>query len=178
MAGKVLITGGNGYIARFLIQRLAASGWRIRATLRDPSKAAALRRALGVEEERLSFFCADLMHDAGWAEALSGCTHVAHLASPLPSGVPESEEEVIAPARDGALRVLRFARDAGAKRFVLASSIGAIGYGRPKGDYLFTEADWTDTTHPDTHAYVNSKTISERCARDWMVTEGGAMEFC
>ena len=77
---------------------------------------------------------ADLMRDAGWAEALSGCTHVAHLASPLPSEVPESKEEVIAPARDGALRVLRFARDAGAKRFVLASSNGAIGYGRPRGD--------------------------------------------
>jgi dihydroflavonol-4-reductase len=96
----------------------------------------------------------------------------------LPSGVPDNDEEVIAPARDGALRVLRFARDAGVKRFVLTSSIGAIGYGRPKGDYEFTEADWTDTNHDDTHAYVNSKAISERAARDWVAAEGGGMEFC
>lgn len=178
MPGKVLVTGGNGYIAGFLIRQLIAEGWQVNATIRDPDAKGSLRDALDASESSLRFFAADLMQDAGWAEALAGCSHVAHLASPLPSGVPENEEEVITPARDGALRVLRLARDAGMRRFVLASSIGAIGYGRPKGDYHFTEADWTNTAHSDTHAYVNSKTISERVARDWAAENGGPMEFC
>jgi dihydroflavonol-4-reductase len=62
--------------------------------------------------ERLRVFEADLTADAGWAEAAAGCGLVAHLASPLPRGVPKHADELIVPARDGALRALRAARDA------------------------------------------------------------------
>ena len=69
--------------------------------------------------------------DAGWAEAVAGCEYVLHVASPFPPYIPKHEDELIVPAREGALRVLRAAREAGVKRVVLTSSFAAIGYGHP-----------------------------------------------
>ena len=63
--------------------------------------------------DRLSFVVADLMSDAGWKEAVEGCAYVLHVASPFPSYKPKHEDELIVPAREGTLRVLRAAREAG-----------------------------------------------------------------
>ncbi len=177
MTGTVLVTGGSGYIAGFLIRELVRTGWTVRTTIRDMAREAAVRATLGVEDAKLSFFPADLMDDAGWAEAMAGCSHVAHVASPFPPGVPRNEDELIVPAREGALRALRFARGAGVSRFVLTSSVAAIAYGHGKSDRAFTEADWTNVDALGVTAYVKSKTIAERAARDWMAAEGGGMEF-
>ncbi|MBP6764958.1 MAG: NAD-dependent epimerase/dehydratase family protein, partial [Rubrivivax sp.] len=114
----------------------------------------------------------------GWADAMAGCSHVAHLASPLPAGVPKDANELIAPARDGALRALRAAQAAGVQRFVMTSSVAAISYGRGRGVHHFTEADWTDLTKPGISPYIQSKTIAERAARDWVAAHGAGMEFC
>ena len=97
---------------------------------------------------------------------------------PFPAAAVKDADELIRPARDGALRVLRFARDAGVTRFVMTSSAAAIAYGQPRGTAKYTEADWTDVSHPDAYAYVQSKTIAERAARDWVAAEGGALEYC
>jgi len=137
-----------------------------------------VRASLSLDASQLSLSAADLTADAGWAEAAAGCDHVLHIASPLPVGVPKNDDELIVPARDGALRVLRAARDAGVRRVVMTSSTAAICYGVPEQRRVFTEADWTDPHHPDTYAYVRSKVIAERAARDFMAAEGGAMEFC
>jgi dihydroflavonol-4-reductase len=120
---------------------------------------------------------ADLMADAGWAEAMAGCSHVAHVASPFSTNAPRHEDELIVPAREGVLRALRFAKAAGVARFVQTSSVAAIAYGHGKGVHRFTEADWTDVNGPDVYAYVKSKTIAERAARDWIAGEGGTLEF-
>ena len=125
MTDTVLVTGGSGYIAGFLIRQLVAEGWTVRATVRSLDKEAATRKLLAVDDSRLTFFAADLMSDAGWAEAMKGCSHVAHLASPLPAGVPKDANELIVPARDGALRALRAAKAAGVQRFVMTSSVAA-----------------------------------------------------
>jgi dihydroflavonol-4-reductase len=178
MPGAVLVTGGSGYIAGFLIRQLVAQGWQVRTTLRDLAREAEVRARLAVDDARLAFVTAELLDDAGWAQAMAGCTHVAHVASPVPSRAPKNEEEVIRPAREGVLRALRFARDAGVQRFVMTSSVAAICYGRPRGTYTFTEADWTRLDVGDTSAYVKSKTIAERAARDWVAAEGGGMTFC
>jgi dihydroflavonol-4-reductase len=178
MSGQVLVSGGSGYIAGFLIRQLVAEGWTVHATLRSLAREAALRQVLAVDDSRLRFFAADLNADAGWNEAMADCSHVAHLASPLPSGVPRDADELIVPARDGALRALRAARAAGVKRFVMTSSVAAIAYGRGRGVHHFTEADWTDPDRPGTTPYIRSKTIAERAARDWVAREGGALEFC
>ena len=178
MAGKVLVTGGSGFIAGYLIRQLADAGWTIHTTVRSLAKEAAVRQVLGVPETQLKVFAADLMDDAGWADAVAGCGHVAHVASPLPAGAVKHEDELIVPAREGALRALRFAREAGVTRFVMTSSAAAIAYGHPKGEYSFTEADWTNVDHPDVYPYVKSKTIAERAARDWVAANGDAMEYC
>ena len=178
MAGTVLVTGGSGYIGGELIRQLLAKGWAVHTTVRDLKKEPALRAAIGDGGERLKVFEAELMSDAGWAEAMAGCSHVAHVASPFPVGVPKNEDELIVPAREGALRALRFANAAGVERFVMTSSAAAIAYGHPSGKTEFTEADWTDVDAPGVQPYVKSKTIAERAARDWVAHEGGGMGFC
>ncbi len=183
MAERVLVSGGSGYIAGFLIRQLVSEGWRVHSTLRSLDREAALRQLLAVNNDRLRFFAADLNADAGWAEAMAGCTHVAHLASPLPAGVPKHADELIVPARDGALRALRAAKVAGVKRFVMTSSVAAISYGRGRGVHHFTEADWTVLDRPGVSSssvspYIRSKTIAERAARDWVAKEGAGIEFC
>jgi dihydroflavonol-4-reductase len=176
---RILVTGGSGFIAGVLIRQLLAAGWQVHTTLRDLKREPALRQGLGVgDSEQLRCFAADLMLDAGWAEAAAGCSHLAHLASPLPVGVPRDANELIVPARDGALRALKAARDAGVRRVVMTSSVAAISYGHGPGDHHFTEDDWTRLETPGIPPYVQSKTIAERAARDWVAREGGGLEFC
>lgn len=177
MAGTVLVTGGSGYIAGFTIREAIARGWTVRATIRSLARETEIRKTLAVDDGRLSFHAADLMSDTGWAEAIAGCSHVLHMASPLPATAPKHEDELIVPAREGALRALRFARDAGVKRVVMTSSVAAIQYGVDRGVHHFDESHWTNLAHPDVYAYPKSKTIAERAARDWMAAEGGALEL-
>ena len=178
MAATVLVSGGSGYIAGFLIRQLVTEGWTVHTTVRSLAREDAVRQLLAVDNSRLRFFAADLNADAGWDQARAGCSHVAHVASPLPSGVPKDASELIVPARDGALRALRAAKAAGVQRFVMTSSVAAIAYGRGRGVHHCTEADWTDPTRPGISAYIQSKTIAERAARDWVAAEGSGIEFC
>ena len=178
MTGTVLVTGGSGYIAGFLIRQLIAEGWRVHTTIRSLSREAEVRRVLAVDDARLNFFAADLLNDAGWADAVAGCSHVAHVASPLPAGAVRHEDDLIVPAREGALRALRFAKAAGVERFVMTSSVAAIAYGHGSKSATFSEADWTDVNGPQVHAYAKSKTLAERAARDWMAANGGDMVYC
>ncbi len=91
--------------------------------------------------------------------------------------MPKHEDELIIPAREGALRVLRAARDAGVERVVMTSSFAAVGYGHKPRTAPFTEADWTDVTAHGVAAYPKSKTIAERAAWDFMAHEGGKLEL-
>ena len=178
MTNTVLVSGGSGYIAGFLIRQLVAEGWMVHTTVRNLARQAAVRQLLAVDNSKLKFFAVDLNADAGWAQAMAGCSHVAHLASPLPAGVPKDANDLIAPARDGALRALRAAQATGVQRFVMTSSVAAIAYGRGRGVHHFTEADWTQPDAPGLSAYIQSKTIAERAARDWVEREGAGMQFC
>ncbi len=178
---KVLVTGGSGFIGSHVILQLLAAGNEVRTTVRnlkrEPEVRAMLQAAGAAEGGRLEFVAADLLSDDGWSEAVAGREFVHHVASPFPAAEPKDENELIIPAREGALRVLRASRDAGVKRVVLTSSFAAIGYGRDPLDRAFDERDWTDPTAPGTGAYVKSKTLAERAAWEFMEREGGAMEL-
>jgi nucleoside-diphosphate-sugar epimerase len=176
---SVLVTGGSGFVGIHSIVQLLKTGYRVRTTVRSLKREADVRGMLkgaGVEPgDRLSVVAADLLSEAGWAEAVAGCDYVLHVASPFPASAPKDEDELIRPAREGTLRVLRFARDAGVKRVVLTSSFAAIGYGHARLDRPFSEADWTDPTSPEITAYVKSKTLAERAAWEFMAREGGTL---
>src|SRR5688572_10199641 len=176
----VLVTGGSGFVASHVIVKLLAAGYRVRTTVRDPKREPQVRALLkegGADPgDRLSFAQADLLEDLGWAEAMSGCEHVLHVASPFPETIPDDENELIVPAREGALRVLRAARDIGVKRVVLTSSFAAIGFGHEPRDEPFDETTWTNVDVP-VGAYVKSKALAERVAWDFIAKEGRGLEL-
>ena len=173
---RVLVTGGTGFIGAHCIRRLHEDGHAVRTTVRSLAREAEVRRLAG-DGGPLEVVAADLTADDGWAEAAAGCDHVLHVASPFPLGVPKHEDELIVPARDGALRVLRAARDAGARRVVLTSSFAAIGYGHGASDTVRDETSWTDVDGPGVSAYAKSKTLAERAAWDFVRDEGGDLEL-
>ncbi|GAA3206105.1 SDR family oxidoreductase [Dactylosporangium siamense] len=178
---RVLVTGGSGFIAGHCILQLLDAGYLVRTTVRSPAREGEVRAVLEgagmVRGDALSFVAADLTADTGWAEAVDGCDFVLHVASPVHLGKVRHDDDVIVPARDGTLRVLRAARDAGVKRVVLTSAFHAVGFGHPHTGHTFTEDDWSVLDGPGVDAYGRSKTLAERAAWDFMAAEGGALEL-
>ena len=183
---KVLVTGGSGFIGAHTILQLLEAGHEVRATVRDLKREPEVRAMLlqgGLSSylansAHLNFVAADLTADAGWAEAVEGCEFVHHIASPFPATVPADENDLIRPAREGALRLLRAARDAGVKRVILPSSFAAIGYGHPDHQSeSYTEEDWSNPNSPGLQAYPKSKTLAERAAWDFIAGEGKGLEL-
>ena len=177
----VLVTGGTGFVGTHAIAQLLEAGHDVRTTVRSLKRQNDVERMLATagapHTERVSYFEADLTSDDGWATATRGADYVLHVASPFPSERPKTEDELIIPARDGALRVLRSARDAGVRRVVLTSSCAAVTYGHPRTDRLFAEDDWTELTGPGVSAYIRSKTVAERTAWDFIDAEGADLEL-
>ena len=172
---KVLVTGGSGYVGTQLTAALLRDGREVRATVRSLEGEAGVRAAVrrgGVDDAGLHLVKADLTSDDGWPAALDGVEEVHHVASPIPPAQPKDPDELIVPAREGTVRVLKAARDARARRVVLTSSFAAVGYS-PKAVRDYTEADWTDPDTPGLAPYPRSKAIAERAAWDFMESEGG-----
>jgi nucleoside-diphosphate-sugar epimerase len=173
----VLVTGGSGYLGTQLAAALLRDGRQVRVTVRSLDREGEVRAAVrrgDADDSRLEVVAAGLTADQGWAAAAAGCEEVHHTASPMIQS--DDPSEVIVPARDGTLRVLRAARDAGARRVVLTSSFAAVGYS-PKPGAEYTEADWTDPGTPGLPAYPLSKVVAERTAWDFVDREGGDTEL-
>ena len=154
------------------IVELLRRGYSVRTTIRSPAREGDVRRAVAAQidpGDRLSFAIADLTRDAGWAEAMAGCTDVLHVASPLGREAPRDRDALIAPARDGALRVLRAAVDAGIGRVILTS---AAATARDRASGQSSEDIWADPDDPQLEAYRRSKIVAERAAWDFMRDHG------
>jgi dihydroflavonol-4-reductase len=176
----VLITGVSGFIAKHCAVELLNAGCRVRGTVRSAGRTAEVKETLAKHADisRLEFAEADLESDDGWDEALRGCTHVLHIASPFPAGQPKDEQVLIRPAVQGTLRVLRAAKTAGVERLVQTSSTVAVQYGHPRDRTApFTEADWTVVDAPGVTPYAKSKTLAERAARDFVNEEGSGLHY-
>ncbi|MEV7975868.1 NAD-dependent epimerase/dehydratase family protein [Streptomyces sp. NPDC086519] len=177
----VLVTGGTGFLGSHTIAQLLTAGHTVTTTVRSLTRRSDVERMLieagspGVDG--VSWVEADLTSDRGWDRAVAGADYVLHVASPFPGAAPKNEDEVIVPARDGALRVLRAARAAGVRRAVLTSSFAAVGYGHGRTGRTFDEDDWTRTDGPGVSAYVKSKAVAERAAWDFVESEGDGLEL-
>ncbi|CAL9656969.1 hypothetical protein SUDANB108_06849 [Streptomyces sp. enrichment culture] len=173
---RVLITGGSGFLAAHCILRLLEDGFQVRTTVRSERGADRVRSMVAAGGSAaatdVEVVQADLTADDGWDAAVAGCDHVLHVASPFPVTPPADESDLIVPARDGALRVLRAARRGGVKRVVLTSSLAAIDYGHAPTTTPYDETVWTDLTGRGVTAYAKSKTLAERAAWDFAEREG------
>lgn len=179
---KVLVTGATGFIAGHVIHQLLEAGHEVTGTARSADRAGPLNAVLSAyagKPVNITIRAADLTSDAGWAQAAEGMDYVHHVASPIPANVPKDPDELITPARDGALRVLKAAKAAGVKRVVMTSSMAACAYGwgdnRPNP---ITEEHWSqDNGAPDMTPYIRSKLIAERAAWDYVNGEGKGLEL-
>lgn len=176
----VLVTGGTGFVAGHCILQLLDAGRRVRTTVRSLRRADDVRATVtegGADAAGLEFAEADLLRDDGWADAAAGAEFMLHVASPLPVTQPRNPDELIVPARDGTLRALRAARDAGVRRVVLTSSFAAVGYSADHPDRPYTEDDWTDPADERLTPYVRSKAAAERAAWDFIDREAPELEL-
>jgi nucleoside-diphosphate-sugar epimerase len=174
----VLVTGGSGFLGGWCVVEALQRGYSVRTTVRDLAREGEVRSAVGSQVDpggRLAVLAADLTHEDGWAEAVQGCDYVLHVASPFPAAQPKDPDELIVPAREGTLRVLRASLAAGVERVVVTSSVAAVrnsgsdagGEGRD-----LTEADWNDPDDRSLTPYTRSKTIAELAAWEFMRGQG------
>jgi len=173
----VLVTGGSGFLGGWCLVELLRGDYQVRTTVRDLGREAEVRARVESQVDpgdRLTFFAADLTSDDGWEQAVQGCDYVLHVASPFPLAQPKDPDELIVPAREGTLRVLRAALDAGVGRVVVTSSVAAVRGSVDHSPAPLTEEDWTDPDG-DITPYTRSKTIAERAAWD-LVKERGESE--
>jgi nucleoside-diphosphate-sugar epimerase len=178
MEQTVLVTGGSGFLGGWCLVELLRQGYRARTTVRDLAREDEVRANVATEVDaggRLTVLRADLTEDEGWAQAVEGCDFVLHVASPFPPGQPKDPDELIVPARDGTLRVLRASLAAGVKRIVATSSVAAVRNDRGgalHGEREFTEEDWSDPGDPHMTPYARSKVMAERTAWQFMREQG------
>ena len=172
------MTGAAGYVGSHVVNQLLRCGYAVRAAIRSERRAQEVLDTVasqGLDPHDVDFAVADLSADDGWAAAVAGTRYVLHIASPFPANAPQNDDDIIIPAHQGTLRVLRHARDAGCAKVVLTSSFAAVGYSPKTGDQ-WSERDWTDPDDDNT-AYIRSKAIAERAAWDFIAREGGGMQL-
>ncbi len=180
MAKTVLVTGASGFLGQHVVLQLLDKGYRVRGTARSQEKVDASMAVFAehASSPSIDFVLADLSTEAGWDAAVTGCDYVVHTASPIPASLPKDENELILPAREGTLRVLKNAAEAGVKRVVLTSSAAAVMYGRKTFERPLDETSWTDPADKKrTSSYIRSKTLAEQAAWAFVDESGSDLEL-
>ncbi len=130
----VTVIGGSGFIGRYVVQKLADAGHRVRVAVRHPNLALFLKPLGRVGQVQL--VQANLRNEASIAAAVADTDAVVNLVGLLFESGHQSFDEV---QRDGAILAAQCAAKAGAKNFVHMSAIGADAqsdshYGRSKAE--------------------------------------------
>ncbi|XP_020265424.1 cinnamoyl-CoA reductase 2-like [Asparagus officinalis] len=169
---RVCVTGAGGFIASWLVKLLLSKGYMVHGTVRDPSdeKNAHLKNLDGALEN-LQLFKADLLDYNAVAAAIAGCEGVFHVASPVPpTKVLNPEVELLAPAVEGTLIVLKVCSEVKVKRVIVVSSVVSVLM-NPKWpkDKVMDEECWSDSEYCRTteNWYCLSKTIAETEALEY-----------
>jgi len=182
-SNKVLVTGITGFLGSHTAIQLLNKGYQVVGSLRNMQRAEEIKSVIAQHTDHidnLSFIEADLTDSTVWEQATQGVQYVLHIASPFPRELPKREEDLIIPAKNGTLNVLKAAAKNGVKRVVLTSSSGAITYGKPAGreSGTYSETDWTDVTNKkDSTPYFRSKTIAEKAAWDFIDQDDSGLEL-
>ncbi|SHH63321.1 SDR family oxidoreductase [Clostridium intestinale] len=181
MTKTVLVTGGTGFVGTHIIFQLLQRGYNVKTTIRSLSSKSKVIDTLKFNGlttfDNLTFVEADLSKDDNWDVAMEGCNYVLSVASPVFFNIPKDENEVIRPAVEGIIRVLKAARNAGVKRVVMTSNFGAVGFSNKNSNITTTEEDWTNPNEKGLSAYEKSKLLAERAAWDFIKKDGGSLEF-
>jgi dihydroflavonol-4-reductase len=169
MAMTVLVTGASGFIGGHCVLDLLNQGFNVVGSVRDLERSASMETILqkrGADTSRLKWVAANLTDADSWLPAVKGCDAVFHVASPVPTIQPRDPLEVIEPAIDGTVSVLKACAAMSVKRVILTSSVAAILGVRPESR-IFTGSDWSDPEDPEMIPYTISKTLAERAAWDF-----------
>ncbi|WP_109298929.1 aldehyde reductase [Aquimarina sp. AU474] len=180
---KVLLTGVTGFLGSHTTIQLLNKGYEVIGTLRNMNRSDAIKQIIAKNTPNinsLSFAEADLMDQEIWNDLTKEVDYVMHIASPFPRELPKHEDDLIIPAKEGTLNILKASAKNNIKRVILTSSTGSIVYGKEKSNRsgVYTENDWTDVTNKkDTTPYFRSKTIAEQAAWDFIKTNNTKLEL-
>lgn len=181
--GKVLLTGVTGFLGSHTAIQLLERGYDVIGTLRSHERAASMKAVISKHTRHvgnLTFAEADLADEKVWKTLTKDVDFVQHIASPFPRVLPKNENELIIPAKNGTLNVLKAASANKVKRVVVTSSTGAIIYGKQKNERnaTFNESHWTDISNKkDSTPYFRSKTVAEHAAWGFMKNNDTGMEL-
>ena len=180
---KVLLTGVTGFLGSHTAIQLLNKGYEVVGTLRSKDRMDSIREIIGKHTaniQNLTLAEADLSNRDVWFELTRNIDYVQHIASPFPRELPKHDDDLIIPAREGTLTILKASVENQVKRVVMVSSSAAVIYGKTKHELnkVLNENDWTDETNrKDTTPYFRSKTIAEKTAWDFIKQDRSGLEL-
>lgn len=168
----VCVVGGTGFVASILIRQLLEKGYAVKTTVRDPDNLKKISHLTSLQAlGDLKILKGDLTEEGCFDEAVSGCDFVFHLATPVHFDSQDPENDMIKPAIQGTLNVLKACIKAKTvKRVIITSSAAAVSINQQTGTGLvLDEKSWTDieflsSAKPPTWGYPASKTLAEKAA--------------
>ncbi|PQQ19618.1 cinnamoyl-CoA reductase 1-like [Prunus yedoensis var. nudiflora] len=178
----VCVTGASGYIASWLVKLLLQRGYTVKATVRDPNDPKKTEHLLSLDgaKERLHLFKADLIEEGSFDTVVDGCEGVFHTASPVQFSATDPQAEIVDPAVNGTLNVLKSCvKFSTVKRVVLTSSMASVMMsGKPlTSDVVIDETWYSDQVVCENHKqwYMLSKTLAEKAA--WEYAKGNGIDL-